>query len=206
MEKGQPMNLQDFQRLLEQKTPHALTRYGDGEWNIFDDVNCDRKGFKFNSETDQMFRQELKASYDFEQKNYFVADQKPISACLFVNEYYKEFLKSVGVFNLFPVIFIGNEKANTQALPFKIDAFYPVSNNAWKFHPNLHEEILSEVKKQKPPCLVLFACGPYSNILIHKIWQKNKKSILWNVGSVFDFHIFGRITRDYQKRIFDEQN
>ena len=195
------MNLKDFQSLLQQKQPHALTRYGDGEWNIFDNVNCNRKGFKFDSEIDQEFRQELKNSYDYQAKNYYAADKEPISACLFVNEHYKEFLKGIGVFNLFPVVLIGNEKSNLRKVAFKIDLFFPVSNNAWKVHPNLHKEILVEIKKHKSPVLVLFACGPYGNVLIHKIWQKNKKHILWNIGSVFDPMLLGKITRDYQKRL-----
>jgi len=195
------MDLQYFQQLLQNKKPHALTRYGDGEWNIFDGVNCDRKGFKFDAIKDITLREDLADSYHCEDKNYFVADKEPISACLFVNEYYLDFLKGVGVFNLFPVVFIGNEKANVSNLQFKVDAFFPVSNNAWKFHPNLHEEILAETKKNKAPSLVLFACGPYSNVLIHKIWKKNKKSILWNVGSVFDPMLFGRNTRGYHERL-----
>lgn len=195
------MDLKDFQKFLQNKQPHALTRYGDGEWNIFDNVNCHRKGFKFNSEEDQEFRKELKASYDYEGKNYYVADKNPISACLFVNEHYKEFLKGVGVFNLFPVVLIGNEKCMLRKVPFDIDLFFPVSNNAWKHYPDLHKEILREIKGFEIPVLILFACGPYSNVLIHRIWQKNKKNILWNVGSVFDPMLLGRITRDYQKRL-----
>lgn len=198
------MNLKDFQKLLEQKQPHALTRYGDGEWNIFDDVNCNRKGFKFDSEIDQKFRQELKDSYDYKEKNYYVADKDPISACLFVNKHYKEFLKGIGIFNLFPVVLIGHEKSNLRKVAFKIDLFFPVSNNAWKVHPNLHEEILEEIKRYKKPALILFACGPYSNVLIHKIWQKNKKHILWNIGSVFDPFLLGKNTRGYHERLEEE--
>lgn len=198
------MDLKDFQKLLEQKQPHALTRYGDGEWNIFDNVNCNRKGFKFNSEIDQEFRQELDVSYNYEAKNYYVADKEPISACLFVNEYYKEFLKGIGIFNLFPVVLIGNEKSNLRKVAFKIDLFFPVENNAWRVHPNLHKEILKEIKKYKNPALVLFACGPYSNVLIHKIFQKNKKHILWNIGSVFDPFLLGKKSRKYHERLEEE--
>ena len=195
------MDLEYFQNLLKHKVPHALTRYGDGEWKIFDNANCNRKGFKFNSKLDQNFRRELIKSYMHKNKNYYVADKEPISACVFVNENHLKFLKIVGLFNLFPVIFIGNEKAKVGNLKFKIDAFYPVLNNAWRYHPNLHEELLKEISSHKMPCLVLFACGPYSNVLIYKIWSKNKNNILWNIGSVFDPHLFGKNTRKYHERL-----
>lgn len=181
------MELHDFKLLLSNSIPHALTRYGDGEHNIFDMVNCNRKGFKYNKFTDIEFRKELIESYNYNDRNYYVADKKPISACLFVNENYGDFLnKIVPLFNLYNVILVGNKEADIFNLNFNISDFFAMSDNAWKHNKDVDEQILDLLEFYNKPVLVLFACGPYSNVLIHKIYKENKNHILWNIGSTLD--------------------
>jgi len=197
------MTLEDFKLLMVKSQPHALTRYGDGEHNIFDDVNCHRKGFKFNSEEDQKLKADLLEAYNSQSPNYYVADKDPISACLFVNQYYPTFLKEVmPLFNMFKIIYVGHETSDITNLPFHVDEFFPVCDNAWKYFPGLYIQILREFRKYKKPILCLFACGPYSNILINKIWKHNKKQILWNIGSTLDPFVYGVNTRQYHERMF----
>jgi len=198
------MNLHDFKLLLSNFIPHALTRFGDGEKNIFDEVNCDRKGFKYDKEIDGVFHNELIESYNYKSDNYFVADKAPISACLFVNENYKDFFsKIVPLFNLYNVILVGNEKAEIFELPFFVNRFIPVSDNAWRHYTDVQNEIFALLNLWGNTSLVLFACGPYSNVLIHRIWKENKQNILLNIGSTLDPLFYGVNTRQYQERIFD---
>jgi hypothetical protein len=202
------MNIYDFKNFLIKKEPHALVRFGDGEQNIFDDVNCHRKGFSFDKEVDQRMKNDLIASHDYMASNYYMADGECISACLFVNENYKTFMTElVPLFNLYNVIFVGHENSNINNLPFQVNEFFAVSNNAWRFYPTLHLDIFKSLKKYKEDCLVLFACGPYSNILIYRLWSAFKKHhIFLNIGSTFDPFIFGQNTRQYHERLFKNDN
>jgi hypothetical protein len=196
------MNLNDFKNLLIDNIPHALVRYGDGEKNIFNNINCQRKGFKFDSAMDKSFRQDLLDSYNAKINSYYVAD-KEISACLFVNENYPIFINHViPLFKSYHVIFIGNDKSDLTKLPFPIKTFFPVSNNAWRYFPNIHNDVLEEIKNNDQPVLVLLACGPYSNVLVHKLWKANNKSIYWNIGSTLDPYLYGEKTRQYHERMF----
>ena len=197
------MNITNFKKLLCKAQPHALVRYGDGEKNIFDEIDCNRKGFKYDSRIDIEFRIDLLESNNCKTTGYYVADKTPISACLFVNEHYPEFINTViPLFNMFPVVFVGHENSDLSTLPFKIKKFFPVSDNAWRYYPKLADDILAEINVHKSPVLVLFACGPYSNVLINKIWEVNQNNILWNCGSTFDPYIFGCNTRQYHERMF----
>lgn len=197
------MTIYEFKQLLVKRQPHALTRFGDGERNIFDNIDCNRKGFKYDHLRDQEFKQQLLNSFEYKTENYYVADTTDISACLFVNQFYPIFLSEyVPLFNMFDVIYVGHEQSNLENLPFKVKKFFPVVNNAWKFYPELDISIIQELRKYKAPAIVLFACGPYSNILVHRIWERKKKHILLNIGSVFDPLVYGINTRQYHERVF----
>ena len=75
------MNINDFKLLLTKGTPHALTRYGDGEQNIFDGVNCNRKGFRYDPTKDSVFQQQLTNAYTYMMPDYYVANGEFISPC-----------------------------------------------------------------------------------------------------------------------------
>ena len=198
------MDIKNFKQLLIKSQPHALVRYGEGEKNIFDQINCNRKGFKYDSIIDEEFRQDLIDSYHYRSANYYVGDKEPISACVFVNENYPIFISEiVPLFNMYPVLLVGHERSDLSSLPFKIKNFFAVSDNAWRYYPKLADNILVEIKSHQSPVLVLFACGPYSNVLVHKIWEEDKNNILWNIGSTIDPYIFGVNTRQYHERIFN---
>lgn len=197
------MNLEEFRLLLINCIPHALVRYGDGERNILNNISCNRKGFRFDAEKDQDFREELIQSYRYNKScNYYVADNIKMSARVFVNENYIPFLKRiVPLFKQFPIFFICNVRSNRGDLPFVVQNCYRVSDNAWEHNDSLHKFILRDLKDYNSPVLILCAAGPFSNVLIHRIWKETKNHILWNVGSVFDPYLYGRYTRQYQERL-----
>lgn len=197
------MELTYFKQLLIDKTPHAILRYGDGEKNIFNRENCNRKGFKYDSEKDEEFRQQLLDSYNFRSPNYYVADNNLVSACLFVNQNYERFLKEyTPLLNLFDVIYVGNETSNINNLPFKVSKFFPITDEAWKNFPRLHFYVLQELINYDKPSIILIAGGPYSNVLIHRLWRRNKNHIYINIGSVYDPLVYEKNTRKYHERMF----
>lgn len=195
------MDLEHFKILLEHCVPHALTRYGDGEKNIFNNIDCYRKGFKFDSKNDQDFRHDLIDSYNYKSNHYFVADKKPISACLFVNENYEKFFGEIlPIFINYKITLVCHKNVDLTFIPFKVAKVFFVSNNAWKHESDLDLKILDSINHTKQN-LVLFACGPYSNVLIYRLWIKSNIITLWNIGSTLDPIFYKKFTREYQKRI-----
>lgn len=213
-----------IQSLLLNKTPFALTRFGDGEYNILNNIKCKRKGFEYDpcKPKDLEFSIELKQALIGEQDDCYytglcqkneeiktwmrtLCTGSPISASVFVNQNYLDFLNAiVPLFENFSIFFVGHINGKVKKLPFIPSIFFPIENSAWRKDYKYDEFILDEISDYNQPVLVLVAGGAYSNVLIHKIWQKDKNNILINVGSTFDPFIFGRLTRHYQKRLKEE--
>ena len=197
---------------LGNKENFSLVRFGDGEYNIIHNIACDRNGFDFSptNEDDQRFRAELKESLVFQGKNYYkgITDfsllhdlTDVISACVFVNENYLDFL-----LNFSPLfencLFVGNECGDSEALPFKPKKYIKVKNNAWKdYNSNLLSLYLSRHLENVQNEVILVACGPMANSLICKLYKNNPQNTYINIGSVYDPFLYGTKTRQYQKRL-----
>jgi len=191
------------------KENFSLVRFGDGESNILNNVLCNRNGFDFNPKDprDQEFKIKLRDSFKFKSPRYYKGlnysniKENIVSACIFVNENYLEFLHDFS--ELFEnCIFVGNELGMDWQLPFSPERYIRVKENAWKdYNSNLLELYLSNHLKNQRKRIVLVACGPMSNTLIYKLYKNNPDNIYLNVGSTFDPFLFGHLTRQYQERL-----
>lgn len=203
-----------FQK-IENKEPFALIRFGDGEKNIMNNVACKRKGFSYDPRDmrDQLFRAELMDSiYYYNGDHYYIGidDEEiekhingtKIDPMIFVNENYLEFLKKLEeVGKKIPIVLVVNKKAKLGDLPFAFYKVFFLDDNAWRTAGDMDIKITNLLNKFKKPILALVAGGVYTNVLINKIWQKNKKHILIDIGSTLDPFLYGVKTRKYQERL-----
>ena len=210
------IELQRLYNKIVNKENFALVRFGDGEHNILQNVPCNRNGFDYDPGDirDQDFAEKLNESFIYSNENYYKGVGAKdvlhdvcqlISACVFVNANYLDFLNN---FNpLFEnCIFIGNEWGNKEALPFKPERYVKIKENAWKdLNSNLLDLYMIRFLEKQQNKIVLVAGGPMANTLIHKLYTSNQNNTYINVGSTYDFWLFGKITRQYQKRLFNEK-
>jgi len=200
--------------LIKKEIPFSLIRFGDGEKNILDNIPCKRKGFEFNSEhpMNKLFRSELQESLEYKSKNYFVGTNHPdlkkqvksqnISASLFVNANYLVFLeKMIPILRKREAILICHIDGKIHKLPFELEKKYTLYNQAWLHEDCIEDYILNYLSLKKKQRIVLVAGGPFSNVLIHRLWKINKRHIFLDVGSVFDTFLFGKNTRKYHERL-----
>jgi hypothetical protein len=213
---------------IQKKEPFALLRFGDGEYCILRDIHCIRNGFSYNpyDMKDKIFRENLINSLQYNGgKNYFVGicnkkvkkgyphkwlkekvspNSTIINASIFVNNNYLEFLdKFIPEFKKHDIIFVGNIKADTTKLPFKVHDFMPITNSVWRDYSNfIYESLIYWLFNEKKCYIVLVAGGVYSCVLIHKLWKANPNHIYIDIGSVFDPYIYGKNTRKYHNRKF----
>ncbi len=204
--------LLDFKNRIINNKPFALIRFGDGEKNIIDNVVCNRKGFKFDPKNAkaQKFRQQLIASLEYNGgKNYLLGINPPelilrakspvISANLFVNQHYIDFLQKVlPVFKTKPIYLICNRKTSTKILPFIPQQTCKIHNNAWEY--DIYKYIIKILEASEPK-IVLIAGGVYACTLIHRLWQKTQRHTLIDIGSVLDPFLYKHLTRQYHERI-----
>lgn len=194
---------------IKNKENFSLVRYGDGERNIINNVPCNRKGFDFDitNKEDQQFRNDLIESYNFSGQNYYKGleqskmDENIVSACVFVNENYVEFIKEFSkLFN--NCVFIGNELGMPEYLPFKPERYIKIKDNAWKdYSCSMLDVFLSRWLANKKGIVVLIAGGPFANVLIYKLYRINPNNTYLNIGSTYDPFLYGRTTRQYQLRL-----
>ena len=204
-----------FHHKLERGDKFALGKFADGEWGAI-------KGTRFapaNGEWqanggDPAFvlaRQELINALRYQHPDYYTAicpcyteaiafSGQPATnityANIFVNAnypYYKEhFIK---LYQKRKVWLVTHKDTQLDCLPFPVERFFPIDYNAWIANRTLPEEILAEEPEGK---LFLFAAGSFANILVHKLWEKNKNNCYLDVGSTLNpWTQVERLKRDY---------
>ncbi len=211
---------------LRNKEPFSFARYGDGEMMIMnnrfiDILNKCNGEFRFdpNNPAEQKHRQALVNAFTHQSENYYIGIACPCCvgmnnfnvmressrqkednltwANLLVNNNYNYFLKQVvPLFSRYDVHIVCNEKANLAKLPFadSIKKEYRIGSDAWKGEVIQVDESLSGA-------LFLLAAGPYSKILCHQMWEKNKNNTYLDIGSTLDPLLFGEngFTRGYHR-------
>lgn len=206
--------MKDFRKELEKlherlkvNEKFAFSKYADGEWLAINNIHCaPSNGEWLINQQSNYSRELLIQSFQYQHPNYFVGISCPCCqgkshydmaqfsgqplenltyANLFVNSNYNYF-----VHNIIPdfakrnnIILIANKNSNINNLPFKVEEFYGVSYNAWVDDLNLIEVLKQKNYKDK---LFLFSCGPFGNILSHKLWDHNKDNTYIDVGSTVD--------------------
>ncbi len=180
-----------------------------------DSIDLSAKGpgeFKFNPADgeDVFFRDALLASMRFRHPDYFVGISPPAGvgeanwrllketsgqddehltwATLFVNANYPMFLEYfVKEFARRQVVLVCNRQADPARLPFKVVKVFTVGANAWRADYPLVEEMKSWMRDGAVEGgVLLFAAGPFGDILAHQLFEAFPRNTYLNIGSTLD--------------------
>lgn len=193
-----------FYNLIREGKNFAFSKFADGEWNALlgNDVN---NGEFESSKYHIKQRALLLKALRFQNPNYYVgiscsccqgSDHEKMKfssgqkennltfANLWVNSNY-ELTKNL-LFDLIgtkKVVLFANEKSTIHTLPFHIEKWFKISNNAWVKDLSILETFpIYEYKD----FLFLFAAGPFGNICIHKFWCSNEHNTYLDIGSALN--------------------
>jgi len=192
-----------FDRLQSGKK-FSFSKFADGEWMSMCQVPVNNGEFESNNSThDAMVR--LRESFQYKDDRYYIGVSCPCCqgenhykmvraskqdedhltfANIFVNGNYKFFKENfIPEFAKHKIHLVANESSKIDNLPFEVEKFYPIGFSAWVNNHDLIEQIIKEDHEDK---LFLFCCGPFGNILAHRLWEANKKNIYMDIGSTLN--------------------
>ena len=189
---------------LKSKTHFSFSKFADGEWLMMRGIPINNGEFNYTQD-DSFFRDRLIESFQYKDSGYYVGvscpccvgddhinminfsgqnDTQLTFANIFVNAnytFYKEhFIKE---YSKWQVHLIANSRSRIENLPFNIEKFYAVENTAWRHNYNLIEDLKKANLNNK---LLLFACGPFGNMLAHQLWEHNKNNTYLDIGSTLN--------------------
>ena len=204
-------DLNYIKKLLSEKTPFSISRFGDGEMMILNNKKIDLlwKG-EFNFDGQDHLRRDLLDSFTHNQENYFIGvacpccvgkdksdsmkkqtgleDSKLTWANIFVNSNYQAFRNEITpLFDNYNVTLVA--KGNTDKLPFKIDHRYNVGANAWINNADVYDKLDKQLSTSTEHELVLICAGPFANILCKKLFEKYPHHTIIDLGSVFNVEL-----------------
>lgn len=221
--------LNKFIDKVKELEPFSLVRFHDGENYILRNRKIDltekaNGEFKFDPNTDNLYRQKLIGSLKFKSDNYYVGimsgccvkagveesqymkqlseqdDEHMTFATLFFNSNYERVRNElIPLFKDKQVIIICNKKADVSKLPFQVIKSFSVGTNAWVEDYTIIDDIKSYIEENKiSNTIFLFCAGPLSNILIRHLHQYTiANNSFINLGSVLDEYMFNEPTRWY---------
>jgi len=207
---------QEFFKLLDRvksNKPFAFSKYADGEYLIFKNINIDNGEFSFIQGQDELYRQKLIESIKYKHPDYVVAigckccigdeafnwykefseqdeENNLTFANVFVNsnfKYYVEYM--IPEYNNHDIIIVCNENSNIDNLPFKhkIVKDFRIGIKAWVNNYNLIEEIKQYISDNNiKNHLFLFCAGPFGNLLAHQLFDFNKENLYIDIGSTLN--------------------
>ena len=212
-------DLLHLETLLDNKTPFAVTRYGDGEMYVFQGRQGRNAVQEFSFDGQEHLQRELIESFTHKQENYFVGvpcrccvgeqnfkemcklsekpDDKLTWANIFVNSNFNYFKSNiVDYFGKYKVTLVApGSPAN---LPFGVSNFYQVGYNAWVNNADVYEKLRQYIIESKASNeLFLFCAGPYAKILAHKLFAEFPQNTYLDLGSVFIPELGLRPNRGY---------
>ena len=200
-----------FER-LKSKNPFSFSKYADGEWLAMTGEVANPGNFEWSirpTETEYIKSiNQLIESFKYKDDEYYVGISCPCCqgnkhehmkifsgqnednltfANIFVNSNYRFYLDNfIPYFSeLDNIILVANRVTDTSKLPFNVEKFYPVDYNAWIDNIDLVDIIIEDIKDTEGK-LFLFSCGPFGNILAHRLWESNKRNQYLDVGSTLD--------------------
>lgn len=200
----------------------SFSKFCDGEWAVISNQAINNKEFWFdpNNEKDQLKRHALIEAFQYRNDRYFVGitcvgvfgidiHRKMVSlsnqtqdhltwADLWVNSNYNYYLQNiVPVYNQRPIVLFCNRNAKIKDLPFVPYLHVPVDNNAWEYNWDILDTSLKIARSLKD-MVFLFCCGPFGNILCHKLTETNPNNTYLDIGSTLNpFLRSASFERDY---------
>lgn len=214
-------------RLIEQSDSFALARFADGEASVLRNITVGNKdGWLFKKDKNLAFRRDLRLSLLCTDKNYYYglscsccdetnhkfllenvkAPQENLTfSNIWVNANYPSFnekflptIKKTGK----PVILCSGSKARISELEkfVHVTDFIPIPGNCvvhWEKYRDHVRGLLDLKATQYKNAIFLIAVGPFSEIVIHQMWQANPQNIYLDIGSTLDPFLFRRNSRCY---------
>lgn len=118
---------------------------------------------------------------------------------LFVNSNYPLFMSEmVPLFKNFKVVYIVNENAKLQNLPFTVEKDFRVGYNCIINNYGLIEEIAKWIKENKiENHLFLFSASSLSNMMIHQLYSKFSNNTYMDIGTTLNWFLEMKGSRDY---------
>lgn len=199
-----------FKEKLENKETFTFSKFADGEWFVMKNTPLNNNEFQFsNSQEHTVARELLIDSFKFNHPKYNVGiscpccqgtafeDMKEYSgqpeerltwANLWVNSNYKYYLSDIlPLFNNYDVALVAHKDSNLDNLPFRPKVFCPIDKDAWVVNQDKIEKLKNLIEEENMKgWLFLFCCGPFGNILAHKLTEFNDNNTYLDVGSTLN--------------------
>jgi hypothetical protein len=197
---------------IQAKKNFTFSKFCDGEWMVICNNQLNNKEFWFDpsDSLDQKLRQDLIKSFTFKHDQYYIGVASPnvfglqmhrdmiinsqqdkthiTWADIWVNSNYPYYVNNIlPLFEKRNVVLVCNIAANIENLPFKPRYTFRITNNAWKHNYSLIEELkwfidLEDISNH----IFLFCCGPFGNILCHRLTEHNKYNTYLDIGSTLN--------------------
>ena len=223
-EKSFSLDIQYFYNKLRNNENFTFSKYADGEWSIIQNLDINNKEFWFDSKdpNDQTRRERLIESFVYKHDQYYVGiscpccqgldtfrhmltmsnqpDDKITWANIWVNSNYPYYLSNIiPLYRKRNTVLCCNDKAIISNLPFKPKNVFYVKNNAWKYNWGLIEECKMYIQlNQIKDYVFLFCCGPFGNIICHKLTEFDNRNTYIDIGSTLNpFLLSSEFDRHY---------
>ena len=169
----------------------------------------------------EFHRQKLMEAFKHKQKNYFVGlscrccvgqndfdlqvnwrgedDEFLTWSNLFVNSNYPLFMEEmVPIFKNYKVVYIVNENAKIENLPFKVDKDFRVGYNCIINNYDMIEEISKWIEENNiKDYLFLFSASSLSNMMIHQLFSRHNNNTYMDIGTTLNNFLEMKGSRDY---------
>jgi hypothetical protein len=202
----------------------TISKFCDGELSIIANKEIDNKEFHFDptSIKDQESRRELIDAFQYKHNQYFVGitcvnvfginthrQMKMISgqpesnltwADIWVNSNYPYFTKNIlPIFSQRKTILVCNDRGNIENLPFKPHKVFKVGNSAFTKNKETLQYIKDYMEEDNIiDSIFLFCCGPFGNIIAHRLTEHNDKNTYLDIGSTLNPYLKSEgFKRDY---------
>lgn len=169
----------------------------------------------------EFHRTKLMDAFKHKQKNYYVGlscrccvgqedfnqqitwrggdDEHLTWSNLFVNSNYPIFMSEiVPLFKNYKVVYIVNENAKLENLPFKVDKDFRVGYNCIINDYGLIDEISKWIEDNNiENYLFLFSASSLSNMMIHELYSKHNNNTYMDIGTTLNWFLGMKGSRDY---------
>lgn len=174
----------------------------------------------FDPKKHQFYRQKLIDAFKFKKDNYYKGlscrccvreeafkwqlelhggdDDSLTWANIFVNSNYPLFVEQMlPEFSNHKMVFVCNEKAKLDGLPFKIEKDFRIGHNAIINDYKLVEEIKGWMGKEMKNHVFIFSASSVSNYLAHQLFEFNDKNTYIDIGTTLNSFIGMDVNRGY---------
>ena len=201
-------DIQILHKAIAEKQPFTLSKFADGEWMVMENQDLDNREFQFRQGPEfTRARDALIDSFQYQHPQYYVGISCPCCqgenfermikfskqpkerltwANIWVNTNYGYFLGNIlQEFKNYEVHLVANQAGHFGNIPFPVKKTWLVSNNAWVEDWDMIENLCKAAKSEKG-ALFLFCCGPFGNILAHKLTEASDKNTYLDIGSTLN--------------------